>query len=298
VFKLINPDLIHIMHFVNWPLSVIEQAIQSGRPVVMSFHDYYAITPHYTMQGEKDSSQTTTPAYAVKLFGKDISPYLLQRRSIITSALGRAKALAVPSPYLARVLGQIFPFDFKVIEYGIRPFTPQKVIKNWTGLRFGYLGSLLPQKGWESLFTAFQKIAPIYPQAELHFFGGMDKAAPVSPGIFFHGIFEQSDLPQILPHLDVGIIPSVFAETYSLVLSEMWQAGLPVAVSNIGAMGERVTDGVNGRKFEPGNISQIAEVLTWFLEQDDWRMWPVPNVRLDLEMASEYDTWYQNALRN
>ena len=36
---------------------------------------------------------------------------------------------------------------------------------------------------------------------------------------------------------DVAVIPSVFAETYCLVLSEMWMAGLPVAVSDIGALG-------------------------------------------------------------
>jgi hypothetical protein len=35
-----RPDLIHIQHFLNWPLSIIDQAVDSGVPVVLSFHDY------------------------------------------------------------------------------------------------------------------------------------------------------------------------------------------------------------------------------------------------------------------
>src|SRR5215831_18295792 len=40
----LQPDLIHIQHFHNWPLSVIDQAVASKVPVVISFHDFYAIT--------------------------------------------------------------------------------------------------------------------------------------------------------------------------------------------------------------------------------------------------------------
>ena len=38
----------------------------------------------------------------------------------------------------------------------------------------------------------------------------------------------QEDIPKICQEIDVAIIPSVFAETYSLVLSEMWMGGIPV----------------------------------------------------------------------
>ena len=297
ILEIARPDLIHIVHFVNWPLSMIQQTTASGVPVVMSFHDYYAVTPHFTMQGESDPFQTTSAAYALKVFGKDISSYLLQRRAFIASALQGMKALAVPSPYLARVLGGVFPCRFEVIEYGIRPFALPAVKKDWSGLRFGYLGTLLPQKGWEPLLAAFQSIASQHPQAEIHFFGGAAKLPPSSRQIRFHGVYEQSQLPHILSSIDVGVVPSVFAETYSLVLSEMWHAGLPVAVSDIGAMSERVMDSVNGRKFKPGDVGQIAEVLTWFITTEVWKDWAAPAVRLDADMAQEYDAWYQKALK-
>lgn len=297
VLKIVNPDLVHIIHFVNWPLAMIEQVIQYGKPAVMSFHDYYAVTPHYTMEGESDPTRTTTTDYAKRLFGRDISDYLLQRRELLNTVLGRLKGLAVPSPYLANVLQQIFPYHFDVIEYGIRPFQFDRPASDQQALRFGYLGSLLPQKGWQSLFTAFQKFKLNEQQAELHFFGGAADLPFPSPGIFFHGHYDQPQLPQILEKIDIGVIPSVFAETYSLVLSEMWQAKLPVAVSDIGAMGERVIDGVNGRKFSPGDVEQIGQTLLWFLQDHSWKKWPTPKVRLDHEMADQYDSWYQQLIR-
>src|SRR5262249_52560328 len=55
-----RPDVIHIQHFLNWPLSVIDQATALGVPVVVSFHDAYAFTPKFTMQGATTSEETFT----------------------------------------------------------------------------------------------------------------------------------------------------------------------------------------------------------------------------------------------
>ena len=294
IIELTDPDLIHLVHFVNWHLGLFQQLKASGRPLVMSFHDYYAATPYYTMQGESDPARTISPEYARSVFGRDVSQYLAQRREVISAGLAQAQALVVPSPYLAGVLQQIFPFKFRVIEYGIRPFRVKPAPKAWPELRFGYFGSLLPQKGWQPLLEAFRLIEPGHPDVQLHFYGG--SAETPSPQVHFHGVFNQPDLPEILSQVNVGIIPSVFAETYSLVLSELWMAGLPAAVSDIGAMGERVQDLVNGRKFAPGDPARIAEVLEWFITCDDWKRWTPPPVRLAGEMAEEYDSLYQRLL--
>ena len=45
IFRLVRPDLIHIQHFLNWPLGVIDQALDSGARVVVSFHDHFALSP-------------------------------------------------------------------------------------------------------------------------------------------------------------------------------------------------------------------------------------------------------------
>jgi len=97
--------------------------------------------------------------------------------------------------------------------------------------------------------------------------------------VTFHGTYQPGDVPRLAAQVDVAVIPSEYPETYSLVLSEMWQAGLPVLVSDLGALDERVQDGVNGRKFKAGEVADLAKSLCWFLETDAWRMWTIPGPR-------------------
>jgi glycosyltransferase involved in cell wall biosynthesis len=296
ILDAVRPDLIHVQHFLHWPLSVLDQAADRGVPVVVSFHDFYAITPRFTMQGTDDPEQTFTPAFARAAFGADLSAYLAERRRLLSAALARAAARVVVSPFLERQLARIFPGPYRVIEYGIPPFAPRPAPPHGPGLRFGCVGSLIPQKGWRSVLDAFPEVRRRHPDAQLHFHGGPVPPLPAPEGVTFHGPYLPADLPRLCAGLDVAVIPSVFAETHCLVLSEMWMAGLPVAVADIGALGERVADGVNGKKFRPGDRAAIAETLCWFLEHDDWRRWQLPRPRPVDAMLADYDSLYRELL--
>ncbi len=296
ILKRVNPDLIHIVHFSNWPLSIIDLAASSGKPLIISFHDYYAITPSYTMQGESDPNETLTPAYSLRFFESDISDYLRSRRHMLVRSLQHAKRLIVPSQYLKTQLSKAFPYRFEVIENGIKPFIV-RAKRDWPELRFGYVGIMLPQKGWELLLNAFAAVQPDFPEAQLHFYGGVVDPCYKLPGVSFHGLYNRGELPRILSEINVGIIPSLFAETYSLVLSELWQGNVVAAVADIGAMSDRVIDGVNGKKFKAGDLSSLADTLRWFLENQCWREWRMPAPRLVDEMSVDYDNLYREVLQ-
>ena len=57
------------------------------------------------------------------------------------------------------------------------------------------------------------------------------------------------------------IVPSLAAETFSLVAVEAQAAGLPLIVSNVGALPERVEDGVNGILVPPGDVAALAAAI-------------------------------------
>jgi glycosyltransferase involved in cell wall biosynthesis len=68
----------------------------------------------------------------------------------------------------------------------------------------------------------------------------------------------------LLNDFDVSVHISIWPETYCLTLSEAFGAGIVPIVSDIGALGERVIDGVNGFKFElysPGSLVDIIRYL-------------------------------------
>ena len=292
-----NPDIIHLQHFFNWPLSTLEIIGSSGKTCIISFHDYYAITPYFT--GEGDSlAATDSPEISRQFFQADITNYLKKRQQYIDQQLKRFALLICPSHSLANDLKKIFKYDYRVIEHGIAASPRIPKSEREGVLRFGFLGSLLPQKGWQQLLAAFRIIQPNYKNTELHFFGNSDQVLPQDKlsetRIFFHGAYQQEDIAKICSMIDVAFIPSVFPETFCLVLSELWQQGVPVAVSNIGALKERVQDGINGRIFKAGDVSEIAKVLTWFIENDTWKNWNTPRVRTLDEMIEEYKGIYIN----
>ncbi len=297
ILKRVQPDVIHFEHFLNWPLAIIEQACASGIPVVVSFHDYYAITPIFRMQGAHDARETTSLDYSMRNFGADLTSYLKTRQHSLISSLQYAKALVVPSEYLAQQLEQIFPYKFKVIENGIRPFSVLDESRAWDGVRFGYVGTMDSEKGWEMLLDAFSEVRRSYPDTQLHFYGGVGDSVKEHSGIIFHGAYKRSELPKILSNINIGVIPSLFPETYSLVLSELWQGRIAPIVSDIGAMSARVQDGVNGKKFKAGDKDSLVTAMRWFLEHDEWRSWSLPTPRHVEAMGAEYDELYCNIMK-
>ena len=170
----VMPDVIHVMHFLYWPLSLFESVLASEAKKVISFHDYYALTPDFTGMSSRDFGGATSSDYAVQIFTRDISPYLQYRRRFLEAALKQFDVLTVPSKLLERNMEQVFEFSYEEAPYGVHPFEVSKPRKR-KNLRFGYLGALIPQKGWESLVEGFRKFRESYEKAELHLFGDGDQ---------------------------------------------------------------------------------------------------------------------------
>jgi glycosyltransferase involved in cell wall biosynthesis len=56
-------------------------------------------------------------------------------------------------------------------------------------------------------------------------------------------------------------MPSTWWEAFGLVISEAWMFRRPVIVSNVGAMAERVRDGVDGLHFAISNHIALSEII-------------------------------------
>jgi glycosyltransferase involved in cell wall biosynthesis len=193
------------------------------------------------------------------------------------------------------MIGKFFDLKFEVMEPGIVPFDSLPKTKS-DNLRFGYLGTFVAQKGFVPLIEAFKKVRAVHPTVQLRMYGERAPKGQPPDGITIGGSYSADDLPRILSEIDVGVIPSIFPETFCIVLSEMWHANVPATVSNLGALAERVVDGKNGLKFEPGNVDDIARALGWFVEHDDWRAWQLPRARTLDELAIDHDRLYRSLL--
>jgi glycosyltransferase involved in cell wall biosynthesis len=126
-------------------------------------------------------------------------------------------------------------------------------------IRFVALNINQVVKGSEILLREFQSLHEDKKNTELHLFG--DTEDTHLPGVVRHGPYKSSELDAILSPMDVGIVPSIWPESYAYVGPEMLTRGIPLIVSTAGAMREYVIPNVNGLHFDPAVPGQLKAAM-------------------------------------
>ena len=99
------------------------------------------------------------------------------------------------------------------------------------------------------------------------------------------GRYTRDQLADRMKDVDWVIAPSTWWEVFGLVVSEAWMFGRPVIVSNIGGLGERVSDGVDGFRFPVRDAMALANLLVSILGNE--RRWSQLQDRLKQPLNSE-----------
>jgi glycosyltransferase involved in cell wall biosynthesis len=198
-----------------------------------------------------------------------------KRAAFLKDALLKADEIIAPSRYVKDVFVENgFPAGrIRVIPHG-GPLPVRKPARPAGRVRFGYLGSFAPLKGVPLLVEAFGRLGL---PAELHIYGhggenheliisGLKKLAH-GPGVTFHGRYAPDDLGDILAGLDALVIPSLWPETFSIVMREAFACGVPVIASDVGALPEGVIDGVNGLVFKRADPDDLAGKMRMVIEE-------------------------------
>lgn len=158
-----------------------------------------------------------------------------------------------------------------IVKYnGIKVERPLARNVKQNQLRVGYIGALIEAKGVRVLISAFKRLKR--KNISLTLFGqdgfGGNKLMQMTGNdhrINLSLPFDHQELPKILTSLDILVIPSTCEEAFCLVLSEGLAAHLPLIVSNIGGMSERIIDQKNGFLVRPGSITDLSRKLDYVL---------------------------------
>jgi glycosyltransferase involved in cell wall biosynthesis len=141
------------------------------------------------------------------------------------------------------------------------------------------VGRQIPKKNWKTLLRAFSIVAenPIARQWSLVLIGDgpehdelVDMAGDLlDRRICFVPFRQQSELVSYYHQAAALVLPSLFGETWGLVVNEAMAAGLPVLVSEkCGCAETLVRDGVNGYVFNPDSLDETEAVLLKFFSLD------------------------------
>ena len=135
-----------------------------------------------------------------------------------------------------------------------------------------------PQKGQRYLIEAMPRILDASPNTVLLIAGRpggssddlKEATEPAGVGSAVRFMGRRTDVAALVKAADVFVFPSLY-EGLGVSLLEALALGAAVATSDIEPMNEVVTDGKNGRLFEPMSPSGIATVVTELLADSDQR---------------------------
>ena len=91
---------------------------------------------------------------------------------------------------------------------------------------------------------------------------------PQERNVVMNGSYHVGQLASRMARVDWCLVPSVWWESFGLVISEAWMFRKPVIASNVGGMKERISDGIDGLLFSVGDARSLAETMRRACTQD------------------------------
>lgn len=192
-----------------------------------------------------------------------------------TRALGRARAVVVPSSYLAEIAGGWGLERSRItVLHNPAPSLEVSPVPSAPGT-FAFVGRLTRQK---DLDVAIDAVASVE-EARLVVVGdGPDRArleqrAEASPGrnrIAFVGALPREEALAVLAGADACVISSAW-ENFPHAAVEALSLGVPVVATAVGGVPEIVHDGGNGLLVPPGSSEAMSEALRRLLAEPGLR---------------------------
>ncbi|WP_287805162.1 methyltransferase domain-containing protein [Diaphorobacter sp.] len=245
---------VHYHHLLGHGQQVRDLPALLGVPYDFTVHDYYSYCIHITLTGE-DNRYAGEPAPGQCACCQPDAPAPLEGdvarwRGANARLLSGARYVFTPSHDTAHRIRAFAPAaHLHVVPHtDMQPDTPlpaPRALAEGRPLKVVVIGALSAIKGADVLETAAIEAAHRQAPIEFHLLGFGYRPLRTQPraALTVHGEYQEADLPGLLAWLqpDIAWFPAQWPETYSYTLSAALQAGLPVAVPDIGAFAERVT---------------------------------------------------------
>lgn len=287
----IRPAIVHFHHFHFFGIDLVSltRRILPDSRIVFTFHEFMAICQaDGTMRRPFDGSlcRQASQVRCHQCFPAQKPEHFLLRKLWFQHHLAHVDQFTCPSGFMiehyvawglprARITHVANGQDHDTVSAAPLP-SPERA-KN----RFGFFGQITDAKGVHILlravthlrdmgFTDFSldinggniQFASPSIRAEIEDFLAAEQALPYRERIVTaHGAYHPDDLAARMDRVDWCIVPSIWWESFGLVISEAWVAGRPVICSNAGGPAERINHNINGLHFPLGDHRALAETI-------------------------------------
>ncbi len=286
----IAPDVVHVHHFLLFGIDVltlIRRVLPDCR-IVFTFHEFMAICAADGHMVRRTDVSLCTQASQIRChqcFAERGPEQFLMRKLWFNRHLSHVDAFTVPSRFM---IGQytrwgIAPDKISHVTNGQHNYAASGHLPPASRgrRRFGFFGQFVTVKGIQVIlravallraqgFTDFSvdlngdnlRYASPATRAEFETFFAVEDARPVEERIVTNrGSYEVTQLRSRMSRVDWCIVPSIWWESFGLVVSEAWMFGRPIICSNAGGLAERNTHDVNALHFQLGDHRALAETI-------------------------------------
>jgi len=264
-----QPDKIHFHCVQRLTGSIVETAMNRDIPYFITLHDAWWISDFQFLVDEEGKvyPQGHPDPYEEIALPSGITFDESNRRKLyLSKLLQRAEKLFSVSESFKDIYERNGITNIATIRNGIsRKIEWRKKETSYTDrVVCGQVGNISPHKGYEILKEAIWIVQP----ENLEFIfvdhskeeGYQHKESWGRVPITFIGPVKQKDIVNLYQKLDVLFAPSIWPESFGLVTREAAACGCWVVASNLGGIGEDVTDGENGFVIEP-TVKALTKVL-------------------------------------
>jgi glycosyltransferase involved in cell wall biosynthesis len=278
-----KPDLVNIHNIYGWSCSIWDAVEEANIPAIQVLHDLYLLCPTNMFKNNTVCQKQCLTCKLMRL------PYRLKSNKL--------KAVVGVSNFILNHYlnyGYFQDVPIKKVIYNARKLNTninKKIDPDY--ISFGFIGSLLPNKGIEILLKAFHKIKK--PNYRLFIAGsGKEdyeeylKSKYKDASTIFMGKVNPEDF---FEKVDVTIVPSIWYENFPGVIVESLAFGIPVIGSNIGGIPEIISEDINGMLFDPykeGDLEQ--KILKFAKEISIWRS-KTEEIKKSSQKFTNYEKW-------
>jgi glycosyltransferase involved in cell wall biosynthesis len=267
-------EIVHIRHLAWHSLDLPKDCKKLGIPTVFSFHDYYMVCPSVKLLDERmvscEGVCTASKGYCKSELWRPSSMPLLKnqyqdvwrRRS--ASCLAECDAFVTTSDSAKTIILRAFPDianKLQVVPHG-RTFSKfaktAAVPQRKEPFRVMVAGNISRAKGSALVAAAAAQLRK--ERVEFYLLGTADDGL-VGDDVIKLGPYQRDTFDEHMAKIkpSIGLLPSLWPETYCHVLTEFWAAGIPVLGYDCGAVGERIRAQGGGWLFDEAS----TDVLTY-----------------------------------
>ncbi len=286
----IAPDVVHVHHFLTLGIDVLTliRRVLPGCRLVFTLHEFLGICAadgHMVRRTDRSLCTHASQVRCHQCFPDRSPEQFMLRKLWFTRHFDQVDAFTCPSRFMVDLYVRwgIPPEKITTVTNGQRDYAGGTCLPaaSPTHKHFGFFGQYVDAKGIQVIlravallradgFTDFTvelngdnlRYASQPVREEVESFLDEEAARPVQDRIVTdRGSYEVTQLAGRMARIDWCIVPSIWWESFGLVISEAWMFGRPVICSNVGGMAERNTHELFALHFQMGDHRALAETM-------------------------------------